>query len=90
MFTVTENRCGWGYTVKQAEATVHKDSAAYRHQTVNSAAYRHKTVNLTMEVEAVTHALYWLATKEIIHNTKAVILANSMNLLQKVKARMIR
>ena len=78
--SVTEHQSGWGYTVKQVGATIHEDSAAYRH----------KTASLTMEVEAVTHALYWLATKEISHKTKAVILTDSMNLLQKVKAGMIR
>ena len=78
--SVTEHQSGWGYTVKQAGATIHEDSAAYRH----------KTASLTMEVEAVTHALHWLATKEISHRTHAVILTDSMNLLQKVKTGMIR
>ena len=43
-----------------------------------------------MEVEAVTRALHWLASKDISHKTHAVILTDSMNLLQKVKAGMIR
>ena len=55
----------------------------------DSALYRHKTASLTVEVEAVTCAIYWLATNEISHKTKAVILTDSMNLLQKVKAGMI-
>ena len=78
--SVTEHQSGWGYAVKQAGATIHEDSAAYRH----------KTASLTMEVEAVTRALHWLATKEVSHKTRAVILTDSMNLLQKVKAGMIR
>ena len=78
--SVTEHQSGWGYTVKQAGATIHEDSAAYRH----------KTASLTMEVEAVSRALHWLATKEASPKTKAVILTDSMSLLQKVKAGMIR
>ena len=39
---------GWGFTVKQGVTTIHEDSAAY---TVS-------TSSLTMEVEAVTHALH--------------------------------
>ena len=45
--SVTKDQWGWGFTVKQDATTIHEDSASY---TVS-------TSSLTMEVEAVTHAL---------------------------------
>ena len=49
------DQSGWGFTVKQGAATytIREDSAAY---TVS-------TSSLTMEVEAVTHALRWVASR---------------------------
>ena len=41
--------------------------------------------NLTMEVEAVTHALRWIASRGDSQITYAIILTDSMSLLQKVK-----
>ena len=41
-----------------------------------------------MEVEAVTHALQWIATVATDKNTRAVILTDSMNLIQKVNTGM--
>ena len=67
-----------GFTVKQGGRTVHEDSGAHR---VN-------TSSLTMEVEAVTHAIQWLSSQckaQIMH---AIILTDSMNLLQKVECGM--
>ena len=45
--SVTRDRSGWGFTVKQGGRTVHEDSGAHRVM----------TSSLTMEVEAVTHAI---------------------------------
>ena len=41
-----------------------------------------------MEVEAVTHALRWTASKDDNQTTHAIILTDSMNLLQKVESGM--
>ena len=49
--SATKDQSGWGFTVKQGATTIHEDSAAC---TVS-------TSSLTMEVEAVTHALRWIA-----------------------------
>ena len=76
--SVTKYQSGWGFTVKQSAATIHEDSAAY---TVS-------TSSLTMEVEAVTHALRWLASREVTVRPHAIILTDSMILLQNVKSRM--
>ena len=45
--TVTRDQFGWGFTIKQGRKTVHG----------NSGAHTVTTSNLTMEVEAVTHAI---------------------------------
>ena len=45
--SVTRDQSGWGFTVKQGGGTVHEDSVAHRVT----------TSSLTMEVEAVTHAI---------------------------------
>ena len=66
---------GWGFTVKQGATTIHEDSAAY---TVS-------TSSLTMEMEAGTHALRWIASRGGSQTTQAIILTDSMSLLQKVK-----
>ena len=50
--SVTRDRSGCGFTVKQGGWTVHEDSGAHR---VTSSS-------LTMEAEAVTHAIQWLAS----------------------------
>ena len=61
--------------VKQGATTIHEDIAAY---TIS-------TSSLTMEVEAVTHALRWIASRGDSQTTPAIILTNSMSLLQKMK-----
>ena len=66
---------GWGFTVKQGVTTIHEDSIAY---TVS-------TSSLTMEVEAVTHALRWIASGGDSRTTHAIILTDSLSRLQKVK-----
>ena len=74
--SVTKDQSGWGFTVKQGAATtIHEHSAPY---TVS-------TSSLTMEVEAVTHALRWIATRGDSRTTHAILLRNSVSLLQKVK-----
>ena len=67
-----------GFTVKQDGRTVHEDSGAHRVT----------TSSLTMEVEAVTHAIQWLASQRDARITHAIILTDSMNLLQKVESGM--
>ena len=76
--SVTRERSGWGFTVKQDGRTVHEDSEAHRVT----------TSSLTMEVEAVTHAIQWLASQRDARITHAIILTDSMNLLQKVESGM--
>ena len=71
--SVTRDRSGWGFTVKQDGRTVHEDSGAHRVT----------TSSLTMEVEAVTHAIQWLASQRDARITHAIILTDSMNLLQR-------
>ena len=51
--SVTRDQSGWGFWAKQGGRTVHEDSGAH---TVT-------TSGLTMEVEAVTHAIHWLASQ---------------------------
>ena len=50
--SVTRDRSGWGFTVKQDGRPVHEDSGAHRVT----------TSSLTMEVEAITHAIQSLAS----------------------------
>ena len=52
----------------------------------DSGTHRVTTSNLTMEVEAVTHAIQWLASQRDAQITLAIYLTDSMNLLQKVKS----
>ena len=51
--SVTKDQSGWGFTVKQGATTIHEHIASY---TIS-------TFSLTMEVEAVTHALRWIASR---------------------------
>ena len=67
--SVTRDRSGWEFTVKQGGRTVHEDSGAHRVT----------TSSLTMEVETVTHAIQWLASQRHAQITYAVILTDSMN-----------
>ena len=71
-------RSCWRFTVKQGGRTVHEDSGA--HIVTNS--------SLTMEVDTVTHAIQWLAFQRDAQITNAIILADSLTLLQKVESRM--
>ena len=72
--SATKDQSGWGFTVKQGVTTIHEDRAAY---TV-------LTSSLTMEAEAVTHALRWIASRGDSQTTHAIILTDSICLLQKV------
>ena len=76
--SVTRDRSGLGFTVKQGGRTVHEDSGAHRVT----------TSSLTMEVEAVTHAIQWRASQRNAQITHAIILTDSMSLLQKVESGM--
>ena len=51
--SVTRDRSDWWFTVKQGGRTVHEDIGA--HRVTNS--------SLTMAVEAVPHAIQWLASQ---------------------------
>ena len=51
----------------------------------DSGAHRVTTSSLTMEVEAVTHEIQWLASQRDAQITHAIILTDSMNLLEKKK-----
>ena len=76
--SVTRDRSVWGFTVKQGGRTVHEDSGAHRIT----------TSSLTTEVEAVPHAIQWLASQRGGQIAYAFILTDSMNLLQKVESKM--
>ena len=76
--SVTKKQSGRGFTVKQSATTIHEDSAAC---TVS-------TSSLTMEVEAVTHSVRWIASRGDSRTTHAIILTDSMSLLQKVSSGM--
>ena len=67
-----------GFTVKQGGRTEHEDSGTQRVT----------TSSLTIEVEAVTHAIQRLASQRDAHSTHVIILTESMNLLQKVESGM--
>ena len=54
----------------------------------DSAAYTVSASSLTMEVETVTHALRWIASRADSHITHAIILTESISLLQKVQSGM--
>ena len=71
--SVTRDRSGWGFRVKQGGRTVHEDSGAHRVT----------TSSLTMEVEAVTHAIQWRSSQRDSQITHAIILTDSMNLCKR-------
>ena len=73
--SVTKDQSWWGFTVKRGATTIREDSAVY---TVS-------TSSLTMEREAVTRALRWIASRGGSQITQAIILTDSMSLPQKVK-----
>ena len=62
--SVTKDQSGWRFTVKQGATTIHEDSAAY---TVSTSSF-------TMELEAVTRALHWVASRGDSQTTHAIIL----------------
>ena len=76
--SVTRDRSGWGFTVKQRGRTVNEDSGAHR-VTISS---------LTMEVEAVTHAIQCLASQHDAHILHVIIFTDPMILLQKMESGM--
>ena len=64
--------------VKQGATTILEDSTAYAVS----------TSSLTMEVEAVTHPLRWFASRGDSQTTHAILLTDSMSLVQKMKSGM--
>ena len=73
--SVTKDQSGRAFTVKQGATTILEDSAAY---TVPASS-------LIMEVEAVTHAVRWIALRGDSQTTHTILLAYSVNVLQKMK-----
>ena len=61
--SVTRDRSGWGFTVKQGGRTEHEDRGAHR-VTIS---------RLTMEVGPVTYAIQWLAFKRDAQITHVII-----------------
>ena len=76
--SVTKDQSGWGFTVKQGATTIHEDSAVY---TILTSSF-------TMELEAVTHTLRWIASRGDSQITHAIILTNSISLQEKVPSGM--
>ena len=76
--SVARNWSDWGFTVKQGGRTVHEDSGAHRIT----------TSSLTMEVEALTRAIQWLASQCDALVTQAIILTDTLNSLPKVETGM--
>ena len=77
MAQVFKDQSGWGFTVKQRATTIHEDSAAY--MVSNS--------NFTMEVETVTHALRWIASRGAVRprTHQPHTATDSISLLQVVR-----
>ena len=65
----------WGFTVKRGATTIHEDSAPY---TVSASSF-------IVQVEAVTHALCWIASRGDNHTTHAIIFSYSVKMLEKLK-----
>ena len=61
--SVTKDQSGWGFTVKQGATTIHEDSAVY---TILTSSF-------TMELEAVTHNLRWIASRGDSQITHTII-----------------
>ena len=76
--SVTRDQSGWGFTIKQAGRTAHGDNGAHRAT----------TSSLTIEIEAVTNVVQWLVSQRDAQTTHAIILTDSVNLLQKVESGM--
>ena len=75
--SVTRDLSGWGSLPSKVEELYVKTVVAYTTT----------TSSLTMDVEAVTRAVQFLASKSDIKITHAMILTDSMNLLQNVESR---
>ena len=74
--TITRDQSGWGFTGEQGGRTVNEDSGAHRI----------RISSLTMEVEAVRQTIQRLASRRDAQITHAILLTDSMNLLQKVES----
>ena len=71
------NHGTWDFIAKKSVTTIHEGSEA------NMVS----TSSLTMEVEAVTHAFSWIASRGDSQTAHATILTDSMSLLQKRKVK---
>ena len=76
--SVARGHFDWGFIFKLGGRIVHEENGAYRDT----------TSNLTMQVESVTNTIQWVASQHDTQITHAIILTDSMNLLQKVKSGM--
>ena len=75
--SVTKDQSGWGFTVKENATTIHEDSAAdtvliFNLQLDNGGGRSHS-------------GLRWIASRDGSQPTCAIILIDSLSLLQKVK-----
>ena len=67
---------------------MYTDDSVTKDQSEDSAAYTVSISSLTTEVEEVTHALRWTASRGDSRTKSAIILTDSISLLQKMKSRM--
>ena len=75
--SVTRDRSGWSSQSSRVEGLYKK--------TVEPGV---RASSLTMEVDTVAHAIQWLASQRYAKITYAIILTDTMNLLQKVESGM--
>ena len=65
---------------------MYTDDSVTKDQSEDSAAYTVSISSLTTEVEEVTHALRWTASRGDSRTKSAIILTDSISLLQKMKS----
>ena len=71
--SVTRDRSGWGFS-----------QTGWKDLSTKTVVPTVMIYSLTMEVGAVTHAIQWLATQHDAQITRAIILTDSVNMLQRV------
>ena len=57
--SVTKDQSRWGFAVKQGATIIHEDDSLYHIYVPTS--------SLIMDVEAVIHALWWIASRDDSH-----------------------
>ena len=65
---VTKDQSGWGFTLRQSATTVHKGRTAHEVS----------TTNLTVEMEAVTHAVCRIVLRRDSQTMHAIILTETV------------